>query len=138
MERGRPKLIESPEVMWKLFQDYKKHTKSNPFLVHDFVGGQGNEVERKKEKPLSIEGFTCYLWDNDIMTDPKDYFSNRDGRYEDFVPICQRVREAIRQDQIEGGMAGIYNPSITQRLNNLAETTNGKLEIREIDVKYDR
>jgi hypothetical protein len=27
----------------------------------------------------------------------------------------------IRQDQIEGGMAGVYNPSITQRLNGLKE-----------------
>ena len=33
-------------------------------------------------------------------------------------------------DQIEGGMVGQYNPSITQRLNNLTErvdaTTNGE------------
>ena len=29
----------------------------------------------------------------------------------------------MRQDQIEGGMAGMYNPSITQRLNSLVEKT---------------
>ena len=29
--------------------------------------------------------------------------------------------DEIRQDQIEGGMSGIYNPSITQRLNGLTD-----------------
>ena len=136
--RGIKKYIETPEKMWQLFQDYKKQVKGNPFLVHDFVGGQGQEVMRKKEKPLSIEGFTCYLWDNDIMTDPKDYFSNKEGRYADFVPICTRIRESVRQDQIEGGMAGVYNPSITQRLNGLVEKTDNVHNVNEIIVKHDR
>jgi hypothetical protein len=30
----------------------------------------------------------------------------------------------IRQDQIEGGMVGQFNPSITQRLNSLTEKTD--------------
>jgi hypothetical protein len=42
-------------------------------------------------------------------------------RYGDYVSICTRIRKNIRQDQIEGGMTGIYNTSITQRLNNLTE-----------------
>jgi hypothetical protein len=41
-------------------------------------------------------------------------------------------------DQIEGGMVGQYNASITQRLNNLTErvdtTTNGET-INDIQVK---
>jgi hypothetical protein len=43
------------------------------------------------------------------------------SRYGDYVSICTRIRKNIRQDQIEGGMTGIYNTSITQRLNNLTE-----------------
>ncbi len=41
--------------------------------------------------------------------------------YGDYVGICRTIKEEIRADQIDGGMAGIYNPSITQRLNNLTE-----------------
>jgi hypothetical protein len=37
------------------------------------------------------------------------------------VTICTHIKEIVRQDQIEGGMVGQYNPSITQRLNGLKE-----------------
>jgi hypothetical protein len=67
-----------------------------------------------------------------------DYFANTGGRYSDYATICSRIEEAIRMDQIEGGMVGQYNASITQRLNNLTErvdtTTNGET-INDIQVK---
>ncbi len=137
-KRGRPKTIESPDQMWDLFQAYVKHTKSNPIKVKDWVGGIGKQVIREKERPLTNEGFSIYLFETGIMSDVKDYFSNRDGRYQDFVPICSHIREAIRQDQISGGMAGIYNPSITQRLNGLVEKTENKHDVTEIKITHDR
>jgi hypothetical protein len=39
----------------------------------------------------------------------------------------------IRNDQIDGGMVGQYNPSITQRLNGLVEKTDNKNENTNID-----
>jgi hypothetical protein len=126
-KRGIKKSIESPERMEELFEQYKEHTKDNPFKVDDWVGGLAKPVTRTKERPLTMEGFSVFLSKASILEKVKDYMSNRDGRYEDFVPICSRIREEIRQDQIEGGMSGMYNPSITQRLNGLTdkvETTN--------------
>lgn len=68
--------------------------------------------------------------ENGIIEDLGDYLKNKDNRYEDFAPICSYIKKKTRKDQIEGGMAGIYNPSITQRLNNINEgidlTTKGK------------
>ena len=65
------------------------------------------------------------------------YFANVDERYIEYVTICTRIEEAIRHDQIEGGMTGQYNASITQRLNNLTErvdtTTQGQA-INDIKV----
>lgn len=68
-----------------------------------------------------MEGFENYCWKNDIARDLVQYFTNREGRYQDFVTVCTYIKKEIRDDQINGGMAGIYNPSITQRLNNLTE-----------------
>lgn len=136
--RGRIKNIGSAEQMWELFQEYCIATKKNPIKVKDWVGGMGKQVTREKERPLTHEGFSLYLFEKGIMADVKDYFSNREGRYEDFVPVCSRIREAIRQDQISGGMAGIYNPSITQRLNGLVEKTENKHEVTEIKITHDR
>jgi len=133
---GRYKLIESPEKMWELFCDYKAKAKSSPILVQDFVGKDGTEVKRERERPLTMEGFECFIWDEGIIEGVEQYFSNREGRYSDFVGICSRIRKEIRQDQISGGMAGIYNPSITQRLNNLVEKTDTKTEgIQKIKIE---
>ena len=118
---GKRKYIESPEVMWEHFLSYKKEVKSNPILVKDWVGKDADEVYREKEKPLTIDGFECWCYDNGIISDLSQYFANTEQRYTEYQTICSRIRKAVRTDQIEGGMAGIYNPSITQRLNGLVE-----------------
>ena len=123
MPIGRPKAIESPEVMWQLYMEYKEWAKNNPILVHDFVGKDAEEVKREKERPLIMEGFENYCFRKGVISDLGDYFKNKDGRYEEFASICRAIKKDIREDQIGGGMAGIYNPSITQRLNNLTEKT---------------
>ena len=123
MKTGRPKSISSPEEMWQHFLDYKKECKSDPFKVQDFVGKDGEMVYREKERCMSMIGFWSYLDDKEIISDPSDYFENKDGRYTDFVHICSRIKRQIKRDQIEGGMAGVYNTSITQRLNGLTEKT---------------
>lgn len=137
-KNGRPKLIESPEIMLDLFLQYVEYEKSNPIKVKDWVGGMAKAVIREKEAPLTLEGFSIWCFNNGIARSIHDYFKNQNGAYEDFSLICSRIRETIRQDQIRGGMAGIYNPSITQRLNNLVEKTENKHEISEIKITRDR
>ena len=115
------KYIETPEKMWELFLSYSKKTKENPFKIKDWVGKDGDEVFRPKEKPLTMVGFEnhCFIEQNIISID--QYFTNKDKAYGEYVYICHAIRGCIQQDQIEGGMAGLYNPSITQRLNGLVE-----------------
>jgi hypothetical protein len=116
---GHPRNIETPEKMWELFISYQKQTKANPRYKTQFVGREGDMVKEPLERPLTMEGFKNYCYD--IVGVIEQYFKNQDGFYTEYIPICIRVREAIRQDQIEGGMVGQYNPSITQRLNGLVE-----------------
>lgn len=122
--------------MWTLFEEYRTEIKSNPIIIVEQKKGNtiipkgfdgdldfSNTVELPAQRPLTMEGFQNYLDEQGVITDVTDYFENKEGRYADFVRICSRIKRVIRQDQIEGGMAGIYNPSITQRLNNLVEKT---------------
>lgn len=136
--KGRPKAIESPEIMWQLFEEYCQHTKANPIKVKDWVGGMAKPVVREKEIPLTMEGFEIYGFRQGYPIGLDQYFANREGRYEEFVSICSNIRRIIRNDQIKGGMAGIYNPSITQRLNNLVEKTENKHEVSEIKITHER
>lgn len=107
--------------MWEYFIAYKQSVKSNPIIVKDWVGKDAMDVFREKERPLTIDGFECWCADNDIISDLSQYFANTEQRYTEYQTICSRIKKAVRTDQIEGGMVGIYNPSITQRLNNLVE-----------------
>jgi hypothetical protein len=134
---GKHKYIETPDKLWEYFKEYKKETKKNPFLIKDWVGKDALDVYREKERPLTIEGFECWLFDNDIIGDLSHYFANTNNKYENYLTICLRVKKAVRQDQIEGGMAGVYNPSITQRLNGLVEKvqTDNKHEVKKFEVE---
>lgn len=132
---GRPKMIPTSEDMWQLFEVYKTWAKDHPIEVQDFVGKDADEVIRKKERPLTLEGFENWVANNGGPWSLDHYFMNYEGRYEDFVGICARIRREIRADQIVGGLSGIYNPSITQRLNNLVERTenNNKITLDQLD-----
>jgi len=130
---GKRKYIETPEKLWEYFQEYKKETKSKPFLIKDWVGKDAFNVQREKERPLTIEGLECWLFEKDIIGDLSHYFANTDNKYSDYLTICHAIKKAVRQDQIEGGMAGMYNPSITQRLNGLVEKTQTDVNITKFE-----
>jgi hypothetical protein len=117
----KKKYIETPEKMWEYFLAYKKEVKEKPIIVKDWVGKDAVDVYREKERPLTLEGFENWCSDNDIIENLDNYFANSNDSYAEYSSICSRIRKAIRQDQIEGGMVGIYNPSITQRLNGLVD-----------------
>jgi hypothetical protein len=128
----KKKYIETPEKLWELFELYIVDVKKNPIKVKDWVGGIGKMVVREKERPVTMEGFREFGFKNNVTI--KHYFDNPDNAYEAYRTICSRIKDYIRNEQIEGGMAGIYNPSITQRLNGLVEKSEVKSEVTEIKV----
>jgi len=117
---GRPKKLQSPKELEDIFTHYKKQVKENP--RHRYVLSQktGEMIPEPLEAPLTMDGFEIFCWDKYNFT-VEHYFRNDSGTYGDFCTICSRIKKEIRNDQIQGGMVGQYNPSITQRLNNLKE-----------------
>jgi hypothetical protein len=116
---GRPRILNSPDELYELFERYKREVKTNPRIKSVFGGKEFEERAEPLERPLTLEGFELFCYEQVGMVE--QYFKNADKRYIEYIPICSRIRKAIRQDQIEGGMCGQYNPSITQRLNGLTE-----------------
>jgi hypothetical protein len=134
---AKHKYIKDPETMWELFLAYKNEVKSNPRHITDFYGKDGEERIKPLERPLTLEGFENYVSDLDIISDLSQYFANTEQRYTDYQTICSRIRKVIKQDQIEGGMVGQYNPSITQRLNGLVDKQELKLEGKKLPEWFD-
>jgi len=127
---GRPRNIDSPETLWKLFQEYviDLKEKESEWIKFQYVGKFAERVEDALKLPLTIEGFKRYCWDVEVGC-IEQYFKNQDDLYKEYIPICSRVKNSIRENQVLGGMLGVFNPSITQRLNNLTDlkdiTTGG-------------
>ena len=135
---AKPKYIKTPEILWEMFEAYKDKTQSNPRLI-DKALQSGKVVQEALRVPLTLEGFEVWGYEQGVTLE--HYFRNTNNAYDEYCTICQRIKKSIRQDQIEGGMVGQYNPSITQRLNNLTEktdvTTNGEA-INEIKISIIR
>lgn len=120
---GRPRNIKDPEELWELFLKYKEDTKATPrFKVETTQRGQLIQVPL--EVPLTMVGFYNYCYQR--VGNVYQYFEQKDV-YSEFLAICRAIRSQVEQDQIEGGMVNIYNPSITQRLNGLSDK-------REVEV----
>jgi hypothetical protein len=129
--KGNGKYIETPEKMWEYFEAYRAGVKSNPRTKTVFPGKDAIPQHEPLERPLTLEGFENWCADAGIIEDLSNYFANTKGNYSDYSTICSRIRRVIRQDQIEGGMVGQYNASITQRLNSLVDKQENQVFIEQ-------
>lgn len=134
------KKIETPELMWQYFEAYVIKVKGNPFLIKDWVGAAAKEVNREKEKPLTMVGFENYLNNEGIMADCSDYFESDAEGYKEYKPVCKRIKRVILQDHTEGSMCSIYHHGVTARLNGWTdkiENTNKNVPILNVDPLSD-
>jgi hypothetical protein len=133
---ARPMNYENDGIMWKDFVEYAKDKKNNPRIKIEYVGKDGYRVETPLETPLTIEGFENFVYDKRGFS-IHDYMYSTEDRYARFSTIRSRVKKVVRQDQIEGGMVGQYNASITQRLNGLVEKQHNTIQMNDIFTAID-
>lgn len=108
------------ELAWKAYKDHLIEEASK-WLKVQYVGKEGQRMADELKLPYTFDGFCVFCYNN--YGTVHQYFENKDGLYTDFVGICSHIKQEIRENQITGGLLGVYNPSITQRLNNLVEKT---------------
>jgi hypothetical protein len=115
------RIFKTPDELYAAFEGYKKDLdeKAKEWLKVQYVGKDGDRVTDKYKLPYTFEGFKVYCYQE--YGKIEQYFVNKDGLYDDFGSICSHIKEEIRNNQILGGLIGIYNPSITQRLNGLTD-----------------
>jgi len=124
------RIFKSPDELEAAFELYKEdlNEQGKEWMNVQYVGKNAQRVSDPMKVPMTLEGFKRFCRTN--YGDVQGYFDNHEGYYDDFVVICSRIREAIRENQIVGGLLGVYNSSITQRLNNLSEKQEIKQEVK--------
>lgn len=119
---GKNKYIETPEKLLEFWNLYKADVKNNPRFKYILSQKTGEMVAEPLERPLTQVGFEAYCYRKFGVT-ICHYFDNPLGAYDDYRTICTHIVNERKDDQIDGGMVGQYNSSITQRLNGLTEKT---------------
>ncbi len=126
------RLFKKPEELQKVFEDYKDDVKeqSNEWLKVMYVGKDATRTEEAQKVPYTFEGLKRFARKH--HGEIEQYFLNTGGYYTDFIGVCRAIKEEIRENQIIGGMLNFYNPSITQRLNNLGDNLDHTTKGNEI------
>lgn len=116
------RIFRKPEELQKVWEAYKAELKerAKEWPKVSYVGRDGNRVVDYPVLPYTYDGLCRYCREQKIG-EIHHYFDNQKGYYEDFREICHAIKQEIREHQITGGMINQFNPSITQRLNNLVE-----------------
>ena len=131
---AKHKYIETPEKLYELFERFKTYKKSQQRIIQKAT--PKGILEEAQTPPLTMSGFRVFAHKEGVTLN--HYFANTDNAYEEYRTICRIIEDEIREDQIDGGMVGQYNSSITQRLNGLTEKTDvtsngdnigGKIEV---------
>lgn len=128
--RGRPPRFATAEDIWAEFSEYVAFVERNPIELPMHVV-KGNKREEGKggkvARPLTLEGFVTFAG---VCQSWRDFARYQCERGAEFSAVITRVRECVRDNQISGGMAGIYNSNLTARLNGLTDrqdvTSGGK------------
>ena len=133
---GRPRIFQNELELSKAFEEYKESLseESKKWGKVQYVGKDGTRMEDYPKLPLTLEGF--YIFCRKHYGDCKQYFNNVNDEYTEFLTICHAIKEEIRNDQITGGLLGFYNPSITQRLNNLKEATTNEHTVTGTVIQF--
>ena len=134
---SKPKYIKTPEELYQLFESYTLDTKQRVRTIPKATNK--GVLYEEHVPPLTIDGFKTYA--NKQGSDINRYWYNVDGTLNEYVSIVTRIKEEIRNDQVEGALVGQYQQNIVARLNNLTEktdvTTNGEA-INEIKISIIR
>jgi len=109
----RTKIYDNPDELWEEAQKYFKWAKDNPIIQQ--VSHVKNGVQDVKiARPLTLEGLSVYLG----IT--RATFWNYKNT-ELYFDICTRIEEQINQQNLEMGMAGVFNASLVAMKLGLRE-----------------
>lgn len=113
---ARPRLFDHPDQIWGLFLKYKAHIKANPITKREYVGRDGIPVDTPLPTAMTLDGFGCFCWEH--WGDISHYMK---GDYDEFSQIIARIRQEVRDNQVSGALAGVFNSNLTARLNSISE-----------------
>ena len=119
-KHGRGKIL-TPEELFLLAYDYKKHTDDNPTEIEDNKGTK-NVNKIKLNRPYNWAAFELFVFEKTGLVKLEDYRKAK-GTYKDFSEIIHIIDNMFFANKFEGAAIGIFKENIIARDLGLKETT---------------
>ena len=124
---GRPKKY-TPKKLWDCFGEYIEHIDNNPMRQHDVRGKDALDVEIKKQIPYTLGSFCLFAGIS------LDTFINY-AKNKDFLDVCTRIEQTIREQKFHGAAAGLFNHAIIARDLGLIDRSDVTSKNDKISIK---
>jgi len=138
---GRPLKIESPELLWDLFEEYIDHTDANPWIKKQLITSgdlAGVIMNIPHSVPYSWSSFGVYVANAGYCTRLDEYKSARKGNsYEAFSEVVARISEVMYSQKFNGAAVGAFNQSIISADLGLIQRTITEVKDITDDIDYD-
>jgi hypothetical protein len=125
------RIFREPKDLEQAWEAYKQslENEAKKWPKVQYVGKDGERVIDYPVLPFVKDGFYTFCRKHYGVV--HHYFDNKEGYYNDFGDICRAIEVEIRAQQITGGMLNMFNPSITQRLNGLADKKEHSVAVEQ-------
>lgn len=128
---GRPPLYPDPEDLARVADEYFQWCDDNPFetATRKLVGakqtGKGGEAKSDETKfttrrAYTLDGFCLFARISD-WSSFKSAEAHSDAEY---LAVIHAIEQTIRDQQVSGALAGVFNSNIVARLNGIADKTD--------------
>jgi len=133
---GRPNNFATPEILQKVWDEYKAFVDSDPH-EEEVLTVKGDIVKIKKVRPYIRQGFEAFCW-NKGWGHVCQYLKNQDGAYDKFLPVVTHIKNEREDNQISGTLSGRFKaPNLVARINEIGDlqATTTKVQIEGISTE---
>lgn len=133
---GRPPLYPDPEDLAKVADDYFTWCDNNPIetSTRKLVGAEqsaksGNKAKSDETKftarrAYTLDGFCLFA----RISDWSSFKSAEAHSDTEYLAVIHAIEQTIRDQQVSGALAGVFNANIVARLNGLAEVQKQEID----------
>ena len=116
--------FDNPITIAIAFNEYVKWSKKTPFITSEMITSgiaAGTQVEKATVRPLTLEMFLAKCGMTKKVWETK---KNTVG----FTEVCEAIEQLIDGNLKEGGLVGLFNPSLVSRMCKLSDNIEIKRE----------
>lgn len=109
----------TPELVYKAACEYFKCMEENKYWKEDFIkagNDAGKIVRLAQDRTFTMIGLSIFLKDCDIFNfDLNQAVQNKNGKFDEYQPVIQFIKNTIREQKFSGAAAGVFNSNFIAR-----------------------